>query len=79
MYVNLKPNQHKRISFNTTTMTSLGFVGPPLNLAPPPPNLFFCSGPPPNYFGLKFLGPPLKLGGEGGGCYHEMGDIKKGG
>ena len=26
MYINLKPNQHKRISFNTTTMTSLGFV-----------------------------------------------------
>ena len=67
MYMNLKPNKHKRISFNTTTMTSLGFIGPPkilgppLNLAPPPPNLIFCSGPP-NYFGLKFLGPPLKLG-----------------
>ena len=26
MYMNLKPNQHKRISFNTTTMTSLGFI-----------------------------------------------------
>ena len=40
MYMNLKPNKHKRISFNTTTMTSLGFIGPslvaPLNLAPPP-------------------------------------------
>ena len=35
MYMNLKSNQHKRISFNTTTMTSLGFRGPPLNLAPP--------------------------------------------
>ena len=53
MYMNLKP----------TIMTSLGFIapspkilGPPLNLAPPP-NLIFCSGPP-NYFGLKFLGPP---------------------
>ena len=40
MYMNLKPNQHKRISFNTSTMTSLGFIrphpkilGPPLNLA----------------------------------------------
>ena len=48
MYMSLKPNQHKRISFNTTTMTSLGFIGspkkflgPPLNLAPPLPNLFF--------------------------------------
>ena len=27
MYLNLKPNQHKRISFNITTMTSLGFIG----------------------------------------------------
>ena len=34
MYMNLKPNKHK-ISFKTTTVTSLGFiiVGPP----PPPP------------------------------------------
>ena len=67
MYMNLKPNQHKRISYNTTTMTSLGFIGPPLNLAPTPiPNLIFCSGPP-NYFGLKFLGPPPPLNMEGGG------------
>ena len=29
MYMNLKPNQHKRISFNRTTMTSLGFLTPP--------------------------------------------------
>ena len=35
MYMNLKPNKHKIISFKTTTMTSLGFiiVGTP----PPPP------------------------------------------
>ena len=72
MYMNLKPNKHKRISFNTTNMASLGFIaptppkilGPPLNLAPPL-NLIFCSGPP-NYFALKFLGPRLKLG-EGAG------------
>ena len=25
MYLNLKPNKHKIISFNTKTMTSLGF------------------------------------------------------
>ena len=48
-------------------MISLEFIGPPkilgppLDLAPLPPNLIFCSGhtrPPRNYFGLKFLGPP---------------------
>ena len=70
MYMNLKPNQHKRISFNTTTMTSLGFIGPPkilgppLNLAPPPPNLIFCSGPP-QLFWSEILRSPLKLGGGG--------------
>ena len=32
MYMNLKPTKHKRISINTTTMTSLGFIA-----APPPP------------------------------------------
>ena len=26
MYMNLKPNKHKIISFSTTTMTSLGFI-----------------------------------------------------
>ena len=48
MYMNLKPNKHKRISFNTMTMASLGFIPPPLPkiLAPPPtPNLIWCSGP----------------------------------
>ena len=29
MYMDLKPNQQKRISFNITTMTSLGLIGPP--------------------------------------------------
>ena len=74
MYMNLKPNQHKRISFNTTIMTSLGFIGPlpkilgpPLNLAPSKKKINFLLRSPPlsphppptrNYFGLKFLGPP---------------------
>ena len=50
MYMNLKPNKHKGISFNITTMVSLRFiappkiVGPPLNLAHPPKNLIFGSG-----------------------------------
>ena len=51
MYMNLKPNQHKIISFNTTTMTSLGFIGSPKSLGPPlnspsPPNLISCSDSP---------------------------------
>ena len=43
MYVNLKPNKHKMISFNTTAITSLGFiiVGTPL---PPPPHLIKGRG-----------------------------------
>ena len=61
--MNLKPNQHKRISFNPTTMTSLGFIGLPLNLAPPKFN-FLLRSPPTNYFGLKFLDPPKMGGGE---------------
>ena len=58
--MNLKPNQHKRIFFKTTTTTSLGFIAPPpAKILGPPLKLIFCSGPFfPNYFGLKFLGPP---------------------
>ena len=40
MYMNLKPNKHKIISFSTTTMTSLGFIivgTPPPPTALPPP------------------------------------------
>ena len=50
MNMNLKPNKHKRISFNTTTMASLGFIGPPKILEPQVPLLFsfeiFRSSPP---------------------------------
>ena len=53
MYMNLRPNKHKIIFFNTMTMASLGFIGPPpkildplLNLTPPL-NLIFCSAPTP--------------------------------
>ena len=35
MYINLKPNKHKRLSFNTTAMASLGFIEPPNILGPP--------------------------------------------
>ena len=44
MYMNLKPNKNKIISFNTTTMTSLKL----------PPNFFFFAQIPPNYFSLKY-------------------------
>ena len=70
MYMNVKPTQHKIISFNTTTMTSLGFIGPPPKFSSHPQSSFFAQVPP-NYFGLKFLGPPIKFGG--GGCYHVLG------
>ena len=56
MYMNVKPTQHKIISFNTTTMASLGFIappspppkilGPPLNLAPTPKFNFLLRSPP---------------------------------
>ena len=29
MYMNLKPNKHKRIPFSTMTMASFRFIGPP--------------------------------------------------
>ena len=65
MYMNLKPNKHKGISFNTMTMASLGFIyppkilGPTLNLAPPPKKKFNSFAQVlPNYSDLKFLGPP---------------------
>ena len=41
MYMNVKPNQYKRKSFNTTNMTSLEFIARP----PPPPKIL---GPPIN-------------------------------
>ena len=58
MYMNLKSNKHKITSFNTTTMTSLGFIGPPnilgppLNLAPPKFNLAPPHPPPRELGGL---------------------------
>ena len=66
MYMNLKPNQHKRISFNTTIMTSLGFIGPPLKFSSPQ-NLIFCSGPPQLFWSEIFRFPPKIRGG----CYHD--------
>ena len=47
-------------------MTSLGFLGLPLNLAPPKKKFNILLSPP-NYFGLKFLGPLPKIRGKGGG------------
>ena len=62
MHMKIRPNKHKGISFNTTTMTSLGFIAPPLKFSPSPQIQFFTQALP-NYFRLKFLGAPLKLGG----------------
>ena len=68
MYMNLTPSKHKRIFFNTTTMESLEFIGPPpKNFRSPPFN--FYSGPPnaqisqkqdkPNiYVTMKIMCPP---------------------
>ena len=50
MYMNLKPNKHKKITFNTTTMASLGFIivrSPSLS-PPPPPHIKGGVGPPEN-------------------------------
>ena len=43
MHMNLKPDKHKIISFNTTTMTLLGFIklGTP---SPSPPYLINVEG-----------------------------------
>ena len=63
--MNLKPNQHKIISFNTTTMKSLGFIdppkilGPPLNLAPPKFNFLLRS---PQLFWSEIFRSPPKIG-----------------
>ena len=65
MYMNLKPKKHKLKSFNITTMTSLGFIGPPNILGPPlnlaPQNFNFLLSPPPlpsKLFWSEILGPP---------------------
>ena len=58
--MNLKPNKHKRISFSTATMTSLGFVGTPLNLAPPKFNFLLRT---PQLFWSEIFSPPPKIRG----------------
>ena len=52
MYMNLKPNKHKRIYFNTTTMTQV-----PPHPPPPPPQLFWSEI-------LSPAPPPPKIRGE---------------
>ena len=64
MYMNLKPNKHKRISFNTTTMASLGFIGPPPKILGPPLNLvppkfnFLLGFPCQLFWSEIFMSPP---------------------
>ena len=73
--MDLPPNKYKTISFSTTTMTSLGFIPPPLpkilgsplNLAPPPSKFFFFllrSSPPQLLWSQIFRYSP-KISGEG--------------
>ena len=66
MYMNLKPNQHTRISFNTTTMTSLELIHPLYFSYPPSPNLIFRSGPHPQLFWAEMFILLPKIGGGGG-------------
>ena len=47
MYMNLTPNKHKRIFFNTTTMESLEFIGPPPKILGPPLLIYFFTQVPP--------------------------------
>ena len=69
--MNLKPNQHKRIYFNSTTMTSLGFIAPPLKfyvllkISSPPPKFNFLLRSP-QLFWPEIFSSPLKLGKGGG-------------
>ena len=63
MYMNLKPNQHKRISFNTTTMTSLGFIGPPKIQLSPKFNFLLES---PQLFWSGIVRSPPEIEGGGG-------------
>ena len=72
MFMNLKPNQHKRISFNTTTMNDIiGVHRSPLKFSSPPPtfNFLLSLSPPPSpqIFLSEIFRSPLKLGK---GCYN---------
>ena len=76
--MNLKPNQHKRISFNTTIMASLGFIVPLLKFQVPHPNLIFCSGPPPQKKKKLFWSELFRsLPKIRGGCYHDLSTADK--
>ena len=67
MYMNLKPNNHKRISFNTTTMASLGFIDLALKSSSVPQKLIFYSGPL-QFFWSEILRSSPKI--RGWCCYH---------
>ena len=65
MYINLEPNKHKIISFNTTTMASLGFTAPPKKFRSPLKFIFLLRFLPQLFWSDNFR-TPLKL--EGGGA-----------
>ena len=61
MYMNLKPNQKRKIkSFNTTTMTSSGFIAP-LKFSSHP-NLIFLLRAPQLFCSEIFRSPPIIRG-----------------
>ena len=62
MYMNLKPNQLKRISFNTRTMKFIGVHTPPPKILGPP-KLNFLLRSPSQLFWSEIFRSPLKLGG----------------
>ena len=72
MHMNLKPNKHKRISFNTTTMASLGFIGPPKHFRSPlkfssPTKFSFLFRSPQLFWSQIFRSPSTIMGVGGGG------------
>ena len=67
MYMNLKPNKHKIISFNTTTMTSLGFIAPSptLKFSSLPKINFLLRSPSPQLFWSEIFRSTPKIRGWG--------------
>ena len=59
--MDLKPNEHKRIYFNITTMASLGLIGPAKILGPPQKKFIFLLRSPPQLFWSEIFRSPPKF------------------